>query len=344
MFRGILFLLIIAFSFSLFAKTVYIVPVRGYDAKKLFYDSNSYPAFDATPFCRLREAIEKMGYKVKFTKDCKGLKDCSAIISFEGYPELIKNISKYPKEKCFLICFDPHIHTPWAYDQHTTQYFKKIFVMFDDLIDNQNYFKFHYPQRLGEKINNIPKFSDKKLCTMIVSKKSAPDPKSLYEERYNVVDFFRKLYRNGIDDFDLYGRGWKGTTRLWKGEISGKTWDVFKNYKFAICYENTKNQKGYITEKIFDCMLGGCVPVYLGADNITDYIPKECFIDRRDFDSIEKVYDFIKKMDQATYEGYIQAIATFLQSPGAERFSIENFVNLVKEELAYLDSKNTNLK
>lgn len=174
---------------------------------------------------------------------------------------------------------------------------------------------------------------------MIVSKKKSSHPQSLYEERSNALAFFRKLYRDGIDDFDLYGRGWKGTTRLWKGAISGKTWDIFKNYKFAICYENMKNQKGYITEKIFDCMIGGCVPIYLGAENIADYVPKECFIDRRDFSSDEELYQFIKKIDQTRYEGYMQAITTYFQSPEAQRFSIDNFVNLVKQELAQLDSK-----
>jgi hypothetical protein len=57
-----------------------------------------------------------------------------------------------------------------------------------------------------------------------------------------------------------------------------------EKYKFSICYENARDTPGYITEKIFDCFFAGCVPIYWGANNITDHIPKECFIDKRDFE------------------------------------------------------------
>lgn len=76
---------------------------------------------------------------------------------------------------------------------------------------------------------------------------------------------------------------------------------MIQNYKFAICYENIKNQNGYITEKIFDCFFAGCVPIYWGAKNVTKHIPKECFIDMRDFSSFEEVYVLIKNMPEVTY-------------------------------------------
>ena len=40
-----------------------------------------------------------------------------------------------------------------------------------------------------------------------------------------------------------------------------------------------RNVNGYVTEKIFDAFKAGCVPVYWGAENITKYVPAECFID-----------------------------------------------------------------
>ncbi|WP_226896450.1 glycosyltransferase family 10 domain-containing protein [Poseidonibacter ostreae] len=58
---------------------------------------------------------------------------------------------------------------------------------------------------------------------------------------------------------------------------------------------------GYITEKIFDSFFAGCVPVYLGADNITEHIPKECFIDKREFDTYEKLYKYLKNMSDEEY-------------------------------------------
>ncbi|KAB7887432.1 hypothetical protein GBG19_10625 [Poseidonibacter ostreae] len=68
-----------------------------------------------------------------------------------------------------------------------------------------------------------------------------------------------------------------------------------------MCYENARDIPGYITEKIFDSFFAGCVPVYLGADNITEHIPKECFIDKREFDTYEKLYKYLKNMSDEEY-------------------------------------------
>lgn len=38
------------------------------------------------------------------------------------------------------------------------------------------------------------------------------------------------------------------------------------NYKFAICPENMDTE-GYVTEKIFDAILAGCIPIYNGSKN-----------------------------------------------------------------------------
>lgn len=38
------------------------------------------------------------------------------------------------------------------------------------------------------------------------------------------------------------------------------------NYMFNICPENS-NTNGYVTEKIFDAILAGCIPIYWGSDN-----------------------------------------------------------------------------
>ena len=40
---------------------------------------------------------------------------------------------------------------------------------------------------------------------------------------------------------------------------------------------------GYMTEKIWDSFKAKTVPVYWGASNIEEYVPKNCFIDYRDF-------------------------------------------------------------
>jgi hypothetical protein len=68
---------------------------------------------------------------------------------------------------------------------------------------------------------------------------------------------------------------------VYRGRAGSKP-AVLGAHKFAICFENSILQ-GWITEKIFDCFFAGAVPVYWGAPDIEQYIPKHCFVDMREF-------------------------------------------------------------
>lgn len=46
----------------------------------------------------------------------------------------------------------------------------------------------------------------------------------------------------------------------------------FRRYKFCVTMENSIT-RDYVTEKVYDGLMAGCVPIYLGAPNIDDYIP-----------------------------------------------------------------------
>ena len=98
------------------------------------------------------------------------------------------------------------------------------------------------------------------------------------------------------------------------------------HYRFAVCFENNASQPGYISEKITDCLCARCVPIYLGSAGIEKRIPKGCYIDFRDFKSLAELEDFIVKMDEKTYCGYISAIERFLNSSAAEFFSSDHYM------------------
>ena len=69
---------------------------------------------------------------------------------------------------------------------------------------------------------------------------------------------------------------------------------------------------GYITEKIFDCFKARSVPIYWGASDIEKYIPKDCFIDFRDFASYEDLLNFLTSIDEKRYNFYIDNIEKLL--------------------------------
>ncbi|CAB9506257.1 Glycosyltransferase family 10 (fucosyltransferase) [Seminavis robusta] len=52
---------------------------------------------------------------------------------------------------------------------------------------------------------------------------------------------------------------------------------LFHNYTFCLVMEN-KNYPGYITEKILNAFLGGCIPIYYGTTEIFDIFHKDSFV------------------------------------------------------------------
>ena len=81
-------------------------------------------------------------------------------------------------------------------------------------------------------------------------------------------------------------------------------------------------------------MMAGCVPIYWGANNIENYIPKECFIDRRDFENMESLHDFLKGIDALRYQSLQDAIAQFLQSPQMQLFDADSYVDTIVQKIS----------
>ena len=72
--------------------------------------------------------------------------------------------------------------------------------------------------------------------------------------------------------------------------------DGLIDYKYSIAIENCK-KNNYISEKFTDCILCGTMPIYYGADNVTDYFPKDCFysIDIESPTCLVDLYNILKK-------------------------------------------------
>ena len=234
-------------------------------------------------------------------------------------------LEKLPKDRMVLFVWEPPTLLPKMFSKNMPKYFSRIYTWDDDVIDNKTYFKFYYPV-LQPMRDDRPAFEDKKFCTLVAGnppRKYYEKPKGeLYSERVRAIEFFEKVGEKG---FEFYGRSWdKEKHPAYRGIAMGKI-ETIKNYRFAICYENTGSSNGYVTEKIFDCFAAGIVPIYLGAPNIEKYVPKTCFIDRRDFASMEDLYTFMKAMTKEQYNEYLRNIRAFLSSDKAHLFSREHF-------------------
>lgn len=94
-----------------------------------------------------------------------------------------------------------------------------------------------------------------------------------------------------------------------------------------------KDIPGYITEKIFDSLFAGCIPVYWGAPNITDFVPSNVFIDKRNFKTYDELYKYMKNMPNSEYTTYLENIKKFLNSDKMYLFSAENFSKIIVENI-----------
>lgn len=252
-------------------------------------------------------------------------------------------IRKNLQNKMVLLLQEGEAVIPYNYSKEYHERFDYVLTWNDDLVDNKKYFKI-YPLVANKKpLRNNTSFSQKKLLVNISTKKSSPFPKELYSARKNAILFFEKHCPN---DFDLYGGRWDWPTNRWEKRFpilikKYKSYRGFTNdkistlsqYKFSLCYENFDGANGYITEKLFDCFVAGTVPIYWGANNISKYIDKNCYIDRKKFKSNTELYIFLKKITEKEYNEFMKNIDNFLNSSNYKKFLQENFVNIIIKTL-----------
>jgi len=288
-----------------------------------------------------------------YTSDEIDIENSSAIIFIDMPSEKDSYFLKAQKsnKKLYLMTWESGIINPRNFDINLHDIFEKVFTYDDNLIDNKKYIKLAYSFNFPNSIEK--KYLDKKLCCLIVGNKSSEHPLELYSHRLRLIDWFEK---NHPENFDLYGQGWnkvvppkhilhrainkysflnqflKPKRISYKGPVDDKL-DTYRNYRFAICYENAKDLTGYISEKIFDSLFSGCVPIYWGADNITDFIPSNCFIDKRDFESFESLYKFISDMSEKEYFQYLDSIEEFIEKNKNGIFSVDYFTNTIIKNL-----------
>jgi len=80
---------------------------------------------------------------------------------------------------------------------------------------------------------------------------------------------------------------------------------LISKYRFRVCFESIYHPLwswDFITERMFDCFKAKTVPIYFGCYNIEEHVPKDFFIDYRDFDFDNKALsDFLVSFPKSRY-------------------------------------------
>ena len=169
-----------------------------------------------------------------------------------------------------------------------------------------------------------------------------PAKGELYSWRRKMAQEFEQTNRDGLD---VFGPGWNGEKISWCPIYWRRCYSGWKPdkvdynlervgygkrkklgyYKFVIASENYAGSRGYISEKFFDAILGGSVPVYLGEERITDSVPGSCFIDARHFYSLEHLVNKLENMSKEEWQQIRFAGTAFLNSKEFQEFTTEKF-------------------
>ncbi|MCL2310986.1 MAG: glycosyltransferase family 10 [Firmicutes bacterium] len=328
------------------------------------YDVNlNNKVFDSPGGAYLRSLFARHGYDLQ-TIDIHKIDDSDIILQADLISEEIT--SDIYNDKSFLIIWENEVIVPRNFIMDYHKRYKAVFTWHEDLVDNSFYYKINYGQYIPSEVDFLPPHEKTKLCVLINAKKFSCHKDELYSERIRLLDWFEKHH---FGELDLYGVGWGESKslleRLLDLKLNFKRTPLYftkhgkyllrneyksyqgpcpyeykittmRQYKFAICFENA-SYPGYITEKIFDCFFAGCVPIYLGAPNILEYIPKNTFIDFRNFTSYKDLYSFITNMSDKEYSNILQNIHNYLMSEEIKYFSAfkiyENVVDVIMKKM-----------
>jgi hypothetical protein len=309
---------------------------------------NSDGLFDA--IILLREELLRRGIEVN-TPDLNGTRAVAFELHLDGRTLATGKLPKY-----LIAMENPYINKLNS-DAKYLQLFRMVFTWNDAARSHCRGSRIMLPNNISAPTSR--RFEERPIFACLISEnKMPPDSRAndLYAKRLEVIRWYEK---NAPDKFELYGRGWRkpspafsarekinrriGRLRTqlfghkpfpsWKGEVDRKS-KVLANSKFSYCFENVKDLPNYITEKIFDCFRSGCVPIYWGANNVLEYIPKSCFIDRRDFENTEEVHHYLLTIGTQEFEQYQQSIAAFMSSVSAQQFSNEHFASAIASDIS----------
>lgn len=108
------------------------------------------------------------------------------------------------------------------------------------------------------------------------------------------LSYLKELMRH----LDLHSYGKVLNNRAMPGPDRGPASKLalLSGYRFNLAFENS-SCTDYVTEKLYDPLRAGCVPVYLGAPNVSSFVPGErCFIDARDYESPQALAGHLRRL------------------------------------------------
>merc|ERR1712023_398856 len=97
-----------------------------------------------------------------------------------------------------------------------------------------------------------------------------------------------------------FGKCWKNTNLMtaWNGGHYGSSLNVMANlrpYMFTLCHDDPDHN--VVSERIYQALAAGSVPIYKGDKDIDSLIPcKKCIINANNFENVEQLVHVVENL------------------------------------------------
>jgi hypothetical protein len=321
-----------------------VVPFPGHTFEQMFSEWSPFFARNTvhSSMFMLREALKKRNIELISLEQMESTKcECDTILHFSSEQLVQKAVlERYSEKRHIYMAFEQSV----VYPMHTIHGLKRLAEkVFDAIItpyhdvECANVYATVMPRDLPREQKNFNvETKPEKLACMFSGDKYGYGKQELYSERRRVIELFEKEYPT---EFSLYGIRWGkpySSFSVYQGPADDKM-ETSKSYRFVFTFENEKGRKGNVDEKIFDGMISGCVPVYYGVADITDFVPAECFVDYSRFGGPRECIEYLRAMPEDVFKSYQAAGRSYLADPKTrEMLSAEDMAE--KIDLAQKES------
>ena len=312
-------------------KTLAVIPFASDYAGGRLFVSGSRLDRDGSlqPWVALAAAMASQGWTV----DTWDRLDPTSVTAWLHLDAMSSPPEEADPSRTVVIMFEPEVVSPYWYRRALQERlpFATIYTHRLDLVKKGEPYEYLYwPQVLG----TPPQVPRDEFLVMINNRKyPAVSRNELYGEREKVAAWFARRGLMGI-----YGTGWDHS--VWRHPISAlrtrdlkkgargtvtSKFDVLGQARFVLCFENMRSP-GYHTEKLFDAMAAGAVPIYWGDPRITDAVPEAAFVDYGETRSPAALAGALETIDEEAQNSIRAAGRDYLRSDDFTPYTIGAFV------------------
>jgi hypothetical protein len=305
------------------------------------------------------------------TNDLISTEDADVLI-YMAQPNSPKDVvsqkRKCPGQKAIMLMSETSVGGRFVSNPRNHSGYDAIFTYVTPLVDGKRYFFLSPRAYYRHRITTGLPFEQRRIACLVGTNRVGPNRRLRLRTglfamkkgwKFSVKDWFDYVLCPGQLDsfraqvgkacaiyescgFDIFGEGWDllpETRGVCLGIPAESTLSYVGKYRYYFAFENHTSDYSLISERVWDALWGDSVPVYLGHTSLDQFIPRECYIDARQFDRPAQMLEWLRRTPESTWARYRKAGREFIQSNAVQRFLPESFAEDFVREVANIAAR-----